>query len=112
MLTNKTIGDAYEQYVFLSIKDTYDNIWLWKDFPKDYFRNIADDEYLEYIKKSNCDIVAKKNNKYILIQCKNYEGTVCMDSFAGFLSLLHKFKLDGIVYYSGMYKKYVYGLEA
>jgi superfamily II DNA or RNA helicase/phage anti-repressor protein len=105
MLTTKTIGDSYEIFTFNSIKNDFDKIWLWRDIPEsilfelNIIRNY--DIFCKYRYDIGADLVAKKDNKYYFIQCKNFSDTILMADLAGFYFLLHEYNLNGILYYNG-----------
>jgi len=105
MLTKKLIGDSYEYYVLDQIKNDYDKIWHWKDFPESilYELNIIRnyDIFSKYRYDIGADLVAKKDDIYYFIQCKNFKDTILMDQLAGFYFLLYEYNLNGILYYNG-----------
>ena len=105
MLTKKIIGDSYEYYILDKIKNDYDKVWHWKDFPESilYELNIIKDYdiFSKYRYDIGADLVAKKDNVYYFIQCKNFKDTILMENLAGFYFLLYEYNLNGILYYNG-----------
>jgi superfamily II DNA or RNA helicase len=99
------VGFSYEYYVLDKIREDYDKVWHWKDFPEKlmYENNLIDDYeiFSKYRYDIGADLVALKNNKYYFIQCKNFKDTILMESLAGFYFLLHEYNLTGILYYNG-----------
>ena len=109
------IGTAYEYYVLEHIKDKFDNVWHWKDFPEKlmYEINLINDykTYSKYRYDIGADLVAFKDNKYYFIQCKNYNDTILMENLAGFYFLLYEYNLNGILYYNGTLSQRVIDLS-
>jgi superfamily II DNA or RNA helicase len=105
MLTTKLIGDSYEYFVLNQIKKDYDQVWHWKDIPESilYELNIIRnyDKFIKYRYDIGADLIAKKDNNYYFIQCKNFKETILMEHLAGFYFLLHEYNLNGILYYNG-----------
>ena len=105
MITTKTIGDSYEYFVLDSIKKVYDQVWHWSQVPEYvlYDLNIIRDYdmFSKYRYDIGADLVAKKDDQYYFIQCKNFSGTILMEQLAGFYFLLHEYNLNGILYYNG-----------
>ena len=105
MITTKQIGDNYEYYVLDKIKNEYDYVWHWKNVPEYvlYKLNIIRDYniFSKYRYDIGADIVAKKDDVYYFIQCKNFKDTIMMDQLAGFYFLLYEYGLNGILYYNG-----------
>ena len=105
MLTTKIIGDSYEIFICDAIKNDFDKVWLWKDTPEsilfelNIIRNY--DIFCKYRYDIGADLVAKKDDKYYFIQCKNFKETILMENLAGFYYLLHEYNLNGILYYNG-----------
>ena len=105
MITTKIIGDSYEYFVLDSIKKNYDQVWHWSNVPEcilydlNLIRNY--DIFSKYRYDIGADLVAKKDDKYYFIQCKNFNDTILMEHLAGFYFLLHEYNLNGILYYNG-----------
>ena len=99
------VGFTYEYYVLEQIKNDYDKVWHWKDFPEKlmYDNNLIKDydTFCKYRYDIGADLVALKNDKYYFIQCKNYNDTILMENLAGFYFLLYEYNLTGILYYNG-----------
>ena len=120
-------GDTYEKYILQYLKKNRYKCWLWKDIPKNELFNstiLSENEYknlLNYTKKFNhnykkrydinpiidigIDILAKINNEYIFIQCKN-TNTVCKDQIESFHKIMISHpNIKGILYYNNHYSK-------
>ena len=101
----QNVGFTYEYYVLEQIKNDYDKVWHWKDFPEKlmYDNNLIKDydTFCKYRYDIGADLVALKNDKYYFIQCKNYNDTILMENLAGFYFLLYEYNLTGILYYNG-----------
>lgn len=99
------IGFGYEYYVRDSIKNDYDNVWHWRDFPEKIMHELGlirdYDIFCKYRYDIGADVVAVKDNVYYFIQCKNFNDTIYLDTLAGFFALLYEFNLNGILYYDG-----------
>jgi hypothetical protein len=120
-------GDTYEKYVLKKLKKNKYECWLWKDIPKNELFNstiLNENEYknlLNYTKKFNhnykkrydinpiidigIDILAKINNEYIFIQCKNsdYVGIAGIESFHKIM--INRPTIKGILYYNNLCSK-------
>jgi len=59
------------------------------------------DIFSKYRYDIGADLVAKKDNTYYFVQCKNFTETILMEQLAGFYFLLHEYNLNGILYYNG-----------
>ena len=113
-------GYIYELFINNSLNNLDGNhSWLWSNIPEFELRNcdILGD-WNEYrfnrktlknsVEKENrlidtgCDILLKQNNKYIIVQCKNYDekNYVTIEDLAGFFMMTKLYNLDGIVYYT------------
>jgi superfamily II DNA or RNA helicase/phage anti-repressor protein len=99
------VGFTYEYFVLDQIKNDYDKVWHWRDFPEKlmYDNNLIKDydTFCKYRYDIGADLVALKNDKYYFIQCKNYNDTILMENLAGFYFLLYEYNLTGILYYNG-----------
>ena len=115
MITNKQIGYSYEYFILNKIKHNYDQVWHWSKVPEYvlYDLNIIRDYniFTKYRYDIGADLVAKKDDKYYFIQCKNFSKTILMDHLAGFYFLLHEYNLNGILYYSGKLSQRVLDLS-
>ena len=117
-MENKIKGDEYEFYIcsHLNKSGTYKNAYLWKYVPEqllyeagfitDYNEHRLKRKHDRDIKNPLQDIgvhivVHARNNQFILVQCKNYTGTVHLNDLGGFFGMLlvHKSK-TGILYYT------------
>ena len=108
---NKIKGDAYELFILnhLITVENYDCAWLWKNVPEKvlFEENIIDD-YADYSYARNdigIDIIALKDNKYIYVQCKNYEESICVQDLAGYYYFKALFEKKTLVYYNGKLSK-------
>lgn len=105
MTYRQRIGTEYEYFVLNHIKNIYDKVWHWLDFPEKllYELNIISDydKFKKYRNDIGADLVAFKDNKYYFIQCKNFKETIYIDTLAGFYFLLYENNLNGILYYNG-----------
>ena len=72
----KIVGTEYEYYVLNKIRDEYDEVWHWQDFPvRLMYKNKLINNYqlfCQYKHDIGADLVALKNGKYYFIQCKNF----------------------------------------
>lgn len=109
------IGFTYEYFVLNQIKNDFDKVWHWKDFPEKlmYDNNLIKDYniFCKYRYDIGADLVGFKDNKYYFIQCKNYNNTILMENLAGFYFLLHEYNLTGILYYNGKLSQRVLDLS-
>jgi superfamily II DNA or RNA helicase len=113
---NAQKGLEYEIFIkgYLN-KAEGDIAWLWSDIPEAELRKCTIlGDWNEYrfnrkmLKKENCmidtgcDILLKSNNKYYIIQCKNYDikNYITIKDLAGFFMMTKLYNLDGIVYYT------------
>lgn len=101
----QNIGTTYEYFVVESIKNEYDNVWHWKDFPEEKLYELGIikdyDIFCKYRNDLGADVVAMKDNIYYFIQCKNFKETVRINDLGGFYFFLIENKLNGILYYNG-----------
>lgn len=119
--TNIQKGYEYELFINNSLNNIEENMsWLWSNIPECELRKayiLGDwNEYRfnrKMLKKSiekenglidtGCDILLKnKNNKYYIVQCKNYseKNYITIETLAGFFMMTKLYNLDGIVYYT------------
>ena len=113
---NAQKGFEYEIFIKIYLNKAEGNIaWLWSDIPEAELRKCSIlGDWNEYrfnrkmLKKENClidtgcDILLKSNNKYYIVQCKNYDqkNYVTIKDLAGFFMMSKLYNLDGIVYYT------------
>lgn len=99
------IGFGYEYFVLNNIRNNFDKVWHWKDFPEKlmYENNLIKnyDTFCKYRYDIGADLVAFKNGIYYFIQCKNFNDTIYTENLAGFYFLLLEYNLNGILYYNG-----------
>jgi len=119
MTTNIEKGTKYKIFIrdFLKTDNTNNIAWLWKDIPELHLRKINilgnwnefrlfRKQIKETEKKENilidtvCDILLKNNDKYTIVQCKNYTNNITIKCLAEFYMNLYLYVLDGIVYYT------------
>ena len=110
-------GTLYEIFIKnLLNKDINNEVWLWKDIPEKHLRKASIlGDWNEYrlnrkeIKNSEnelidtgCDILLKINEKYYIIQCKNYDtqNSVKIPELGGFYMMISHYDIDGILYYT------------
>ena len=127
-MSNIIKGTNYELYInhYLNNIDENNQSWMWKDIPEQDLRNVGiigdwdkyrllkkDEEYKNYITDTGCDILlkSKKDNKYYIIQCKNYDkkNYVRLSDLAGFYMMMHHYELEGILYYTSKLSKHITG---
>lgn len=109
-MNNINKGKKYELYVQNHIGSKYTDTYLWNQIPINIFNqtNIYKNYYekRKNIKSTNtfidtgCDILYKKNNDWIIVQCKNYTDTICMNNLAGFYHLCGISNYKGEVYHT------------
>ncbi len=115
-MNNKIKGDNYEEYTKLYLLQNNELVFKWNDIPMKYFieanfykfysdklkfkRSIKDEKH--NIQDTGCDILYfnKNDNKWIIVQCKNYSNTVYINDLAGFVLLVCNIKLNGELYYT------------
>ncbi len=111
----QNVGFTYEYYVLENIREDYEKVWHWKDFPEKlmYENNLIKnyDIFCKYRYDIGADLVAFKDNKYYFIQCKNFNDTILMENLAGFYFLLYEYNLTGILYYNGVLSQRVKDLS-
>lgn len=120
-MTNLLKGTAYELYIrdylITELENKNENgfAYMWKDIPEKYLRESGIlGNWNEYrisrkeIAKENtigdtgCDILLKINEKYFIVQCKNYDPkfSVKMHDLNGFYMMMFHCNLDGKLYYN------------
>uniref|UniRef100_A0A6C0EF59 Helicase ATP-binding domain-containing protein n=1 Tax=viral metagenome TaxID=1070528 RepID=A0A6C0EF59_9ZZZZ len=120
-------GTIYEEYICNYINNSKNNnitAYLWKDVPDfilfnaKLIDNIDDcrinrETCKNYIHDIGIDIIQINNdtNKISFIQCKNYEGSLCIKDLAGYFAIMAQsehYDKEGIIYTSN--NKYSYNL--
>jgi len=123
-------GTIYEEYVCNYINNTESNnsknciAYLWKDVPDFILFNskliedindcrINRDTCKNYIHDIGIDIIKINNdtNKISFIQCKNYEGSLCIKDLSGYFAIMSQsehYDKEGIIYTSN--NKYSHNL--
>jgi len=111
---NQEKGTKYELYIKQFLENDSKKTWLWNDIPEYELRKsnlLGDWNEHRLTRKENkinsipdlgTDILLKDEEKYILIQCKNFESNnyVTIHHLAGFYAMISHFKMEGIVYYT------------
>lgn len=111
---NQLKGDKYENFIKIYLENDVDKTWLWKDIPEfilkesgllgdwNKHRLVRKEIKINNIPDLGADILLKKNNKYILVQCKNFDAKnyVNIHHLGGFYSMIAHYQMDGIVYYT------------
>jgi len=120
-------GTIYEEYVCNYINNSKSNnviAYLWKDVPDYILFNakliddindcrINRDTCKNYIHDIGIDIIQINNdtNKISFIQCKNYEGSLCIKDLSGYFAIMAQsehYDKEGIIYTSN--NKYSHNL--
>ncbi len=99
---NREIGLAYEVYIndYLNKQDHVKISYLWKDVP-DYilyeygfinnYDEIRNERRNNIIQDIGTDIIyMTKDNKCVIVQCKNYSNTIRVEDLSGFLFIMHQ----------------------
>ena len=128
MLSNVEKGTEYEKYIknYLEQQNPSNNYWLWKDIPEVELRKsgiLGNWNVFRFNRKRNnqiakeenklidtgIDVLAKTNDKYIIIQCKNYaeNNYVTVLDLAGFHMMVSHYELKGIVYYTSKLSSHI-----
>ena len=125
-MTTLDKGTLYEVYICNYINNNNKNViaYLWKDIPDFILYNakLIDDindcrinreKCKNYIHDIGIDIIQINNitNKISFIQCKNYEGTLCIKDLAGYFAIMSQsehYDKNGIIYTSN--NKYSHNL--
>jgi len=67
-----------------------------------YYKHMININHINKMYDYGIDILAKKDNKYIFIQCKNFNTTIYNSRLNSFNNIMNRYKSnDGILYYSG-----------
>lgn len=121
-------GTLYEIFINKYLNETENSkSWLWKNIPECHLRksNLLGDwnenrlknkeikNMSEKEKKENdlidlgCDILLEKDDKYFIIQCKNYDikNSVKIPDLAGFYFMMIHHNLDGKLFYTSKLSK-------
>ena len=125
-MTRLNKGTIFEEYVCNYINENNNNItaYLWKNVPDFILFNakLIDDiddcrinreTCKNYIHDIGIDIIQINNdtNKIGFIQCKNYEGSLCINDLSGYFAIMAQsehYDKEGIIYTSN--NKYSYNL--
>lgn len=101
---NRIKGDNYEKFIVKTLKNEFDDVWLWKDVPESILiqNKIINDYgiYSEIRKDIGIDIIAVKDGICEYIQCKNYEENICIKDISGFLFFMIMKNVNGTICYS------------
>ena len=108
-------GYAYEIFIRNYLQNKSSNVWLWREIPEKilYDAGFANDLNKYRLERKNriipdtgIDILQIKNDKYIMVQCKNYTNTIKVDDLAGFFMMIavHKNKKAKLYYTSKLTK--------
>jgi len=111
-------GTKYEIFIKNYLNNNENNeSWLWKDIPEKHLRkthilgewneyrlnrkeskNNSENELID----TGCDLLLKTDEKYYIIQCKNYESpnSVRIHHLGGFYMMMLHYDLYGILYYT------------
>jgi len=117
-MENYLKGIAYEKQTKLSLLNSNNQVFLWNEIPLDIFieskifenyedklrfRKGFETESIEHgISDTGCDIFYFDiiKNQWIIVQCKNYTGTITLSKLAGFYDLILSTNLNGELYYT------------
>src|SRR5438874_1643505 len=95
-----------------------EQVYLWNDIPLDVFiqskifesyedklkfkRKLEKNGNKHGVSDTGCDIfyLNVKQNRWIIVQCKNYTGTITLDKLAGFYDFMLSTELRGELYYT------------
>lgn len=111
---NQEKGTKYELYIKQFLENNSKKTWLWNDIPEYELRKsnllgnwnehrlTRKENKINSLPDLGTDILLKDGEKYILIQCKNFESNnyVTIHHLAGFYAMISHFKMEGIVYYT------------
>ena len=101
-MENYIKGLEYEKQVQLYLLKSNSKVYLWNSIPLDIFiqskifecyrdkLNYKRDGINHGITDTGCDIFYfnKTENQWIIVQCKNYTGTVTLEKLAGFYDMI------------------------
>uniref|UniRef100_A0A6C0H843 Helicase ATP-binding domain-containing protein n=1 Tax=viral metagenome TaxID=1070528 RepID=A0A6C0H843_9ZZZZ len=125
-MTKLDKGTLYEVYIcnYINNNNEHTIAYLWKDIPDYILYNaklindindcrINREKCKNYIHDIGIDIIQINNitNKISFIQCKNYEGTLCIKDLAGYFAIMSQsehYDKNGIIYTSN--NKYSHNL--
>jgi hypothetical protein len=121
MTSNFIKGISYEIFIKDLLEKNNNHIaWLWKFIPEKNLREagiLGNWNDARLLRKSyteenpfidtGIDILLKKNNEYIIIQCKNYSENnyITVEKLAGFYMNVTHYGLKGIVYFTSKLSK-------
>lgn len=115
-MDNLIKGLEYEKQVILHLLKSNKLVFGWNDIPIDVFiqskifENYSDK--LNFRRKSlpdvhgvpdtGCDVYYfdEQHKRWVIVQCKNYTGTVTLDKLAGFYGMLLSTELHGELFYT------------
>jgi hypothetical protein len=97
LLDSKLVSnERYDQVINIIDKLKYSNI---KD--TNYYKYIININQINKINDFGIDILAKKNDNYIFIQCKNIKTSISNSALISYNKIMNRYKLnEGIVYYT------------
>jgi predicted helicase len=128
MLSTAQKGTLYEVFIkdYLEKQNLNNNYWLWKDVPELELRKasiLGEWNLFRFNRKRNnqiakeenklidtgIDVLAKTNDEYIIIQCKNYaeNNYVTVLDLAGFFMMVNHYELKGIVFYTSKLSSHI-----
>jgi len=97
LLESKLVScERYDEVISIINKLKYSNI---KD--TNYYKYITNINQINKINDFGIDILAKKNDNYIFIQCKNIKTSISNSALISYNKIMNRYKLnEGIVYYT------------
>ncbi|AYV76285.1 MAG: hypothetical protein Terrestrivirus5_107 [Terrestrivirus sp.] len=117
-MENYLKGIIYEKQTKSTLLKANKQVYLWNEIPLDIFieskifenyedklrfRKGFETESIEHgISDTGCDIFYFDiiKNQWIIVQCKNYTGTITLSKLAGFYDLILSTNLNGELYYT------------
>lgn len=118
-MDNYLRGLAYEYDIKVLLLKVFKLVFLWNEIPLDiflqseFFKCYSDklklmraiyyrDDGTHGVTDTGCDILYynEELSKWIVVQCKNYMGTITLDKLAGFYAMLVHTRLNGELYYT------------
>ncbi len=115
-MNNQVIGLNYEKQIKGFLMNNNKKVYLWKDIPMDVFvESKIFENYqkkLQFRKKINsdthgvmdtgCDVYYFNESlqQWIIVQCKNYTGTITLEKLAGFYGMILATDLQGELFYT------------